>query len=218
MQTALNTSVTSDSKKGRQAVAIFRAAYDKVGLGEEEAQRLNEHPGFAAYLAAGIRRFSETGSVFPVYLEIEVGGKSRHELITELELRGNFVSDWAKDIMSKPTWKPGEQQTVKFTRVKVRDLGFTRNPKTTKIWARISKLGHSLCEPGDGPAIRIALKDQPRGDHFSCAMKQITDSDGNPSVFSVERDGDGEPWLNTDLTSPGFEWDLDDWIAFRLRK
>jgi hypothetical protein len=34
------------------------SAYDKAGLDEERAQILNEHPGFAAYLAQGLRRFS----------------------------------------------------------------------------------------------------------------------------------------------------------------
>ena len=50
--------LTSDSKKGRRAVEIFRAQYDKAGLGDDAGQRLNEHPGFAPYLAQGIRRFS----------------------------------------------------------------------------------------------------------------------------------------------------------------
>lgn len=60
MKKTLNTSekVTADSRKGHQAIAIFRAQYNKAGLTEESAQTLNEHPGFAKYLAEGIRRFS----------------------------------------------------------------------------------------------------------------------------------------------------------------
>lgn len=60
MKKSLNTSalVTADSPKGQTAVQLFRAQYNKAGLGEEGAQILNEHPGFAAYLAQGIRRFS----------------------------------------------------------------------------------------------------------------------------------------------------------------
>ena len=57
---SLNTSalVTADSPKGRRAAETFRAQYSKARLDHERAQRLNEHPGFAAYLLAGIRRFS----------------------------------------------------------------------------------------------------------------------------------------------------------------
>ena len=60
MKKSLNTSalVTADSPKGQRATETFRAQYNKAGLTEETAQILNEHSGFAAYLLAGIRRFS----------------------------------------------------------------------------------------------------------------------------------------------------------------
>ena len=60
MKTSLNTSalVTADSPKGQRATETFRAQYNKAGLDEDSGQRLNEHPGFAVYLAEGIRRFS----------------------------------------------------------------------------------------------------------------------------------------------------------------
>lgn len=60
MKKSLNTSalVTADSPKGQRATETFRAQYNKAGLDEDGAQRLNEHSGFAAYLLAGISRFS----------------------------------------------------------------------------------------------------------------------------------------------------------------
>ena len=59
MKTTLNTSpVTADTKKGRRAIDIYRDQYNKAELNEDSAQILNEHPGFAVYLAEGIRRFS----------------------------------------------------------------------------------------------------------------------------------------------------------------
>lgn len=214
---ALLTSVNADSKKGRRFIEICRAQYNKAELDGEGAQNLNEHPGWPAYLAAVIRQFSAKGPVFPVYLEIETGGKSKDELLTALKADGCEASTWAQDIMGKP----GKKQTVKFARVKVSDLGFT-NPKklptTREIWARIQELGHSLCEPGDGPAIRLALKDQPRGDYFWTAMEQITDSDGGPSVFYVRCDDDGARWLNAAWVYPDSEWGLDGELVFRLRK
>ncbi len=216
-QSALLTSVTADSKKGRRFVELCRAQYNKAELDEEEAQNLNEHPAFAEYLAAGIRKFSAKGPVFPIYLELEVGGKSKDELLVELEAGGFFISDWAKDIMSKPAWKPGEKQMVKFGRATLRELGFTKNPTTREIWARILELGHSLCEPADGPAIRLALN-QPLGDYFWLAMEQITGSGGDPDVFGVCRDVDGESWLDAGWTGLDYEWDLESSVVFRLRK
>ena len=48
---ALSTSkVTSNDDKGRKATDLFRAAYDKAGLFEGRAQRLNENPNFPARL------------------------------------------------------------------------------------------------------------------------------------------------------------------------
>ena len=60
MKKSLNTSalVTADSPKGQRVIETFRAQYNKAGLDDDSAQCLNEHPGFAAYLAEGIRRFS----------------------------------------------------------------------------------------------------------------------------------------------------------------
>lgn len=158
---------------------------------------------------------------FPVFLEIETGGKSREELLAEIASAGMFASDYSKDIMSKEAWKPGKKEKVKFARAKVSDLGFTdpnKLPTTTEIWARIRELGHSLCEPQDGPAIRVAFKDQKRGDYFWAAMEQITDSGGNPRVFCVERDGVGRRWLSTNWVDPDSQWALDDEVVFRLCK
>jgi len=209
---------TADSPKGLKATEVFQAQYNKARLGDEEAQTLNEHPGFAAYLAAGIRQFSAKGPVFPVYVEIEVGGKSKDELVAEIEADGMFVSDLAKDIMSKPAWKPGEKEMIKFARVQVRDLGFTKNPTTREIWARILELGHFLCQPGDGPALRKELKGQVKGDYFWTAMEQITASGGHPDVFYVRCDVGGERWLLGYWVNPCDEWGLGDGIVFRLCK
>ena len=155
---------------------------------------------------------------FPVYLECDVGGASYQALLAELESAGFFVSDWVKDIMKKPAWKPGEKEMVKFGRAKVSELGFTKNPTTREIWARIRELGHSLCEPCDGPAIRLALKDQPRGDYFWTAMEQITDSRGDPYVFCVERSGGGVRWLGAGWAYLDGGWGLGCGIVFRLCK
>ena len=218
---ALLTSVTADSKKGRRFVEICRAQYNKAELNDEEAQNLNEHPGWAAYVAAGIRQFSAKGPVFPVYLEIETGGRSKDKLLSALKADDCEASTWAQDIMGKPAWKPGKKQTVKFARVKVSDLGFTdpkKLPTTREVWKRVQELGHNLCEPGDGPAIRLALKEQPRGDYFWTAMEQITDSGGYPSVFYVSCGGGGTRWLYAAWVYPDSEWDLGGEIVFRLRK
>lgn len=45
----------------------------------------------------------------------------------------------------------------------------------------------------------------------------ISDSDGNPNVFNVERNDNGKLWLDNDWTNPDNRWNLDNRIVFRLR-
>ena len=78
-----------------------------------------------------------------------------------------------------------EAVSIDLARVKVRDLGFTKQPTTNEIWARIRELGNDLCPAEVGPHLRLQFGDQDRGDYFWVAMEQIADSDGNPNVFNV---------------------------------
>ncbi len=217
------TAMPITSKQRKQYYRFVEDAAEQAlveqGLGKEDLQELFTKGGeFQKHLKEGIRKYSTRGPVFPIYLETEVGGKSKDELLAELSAAGIEVSDWAKDIMSKPAWKPGPKERVKFARVKVKDLGFTENPTTSQIWTRILELGYALCEPGDGPAIRRDLKDQPTGDVCWLAMNQITDSGGRPRVFKLERDVRGKRWLRAYWTLPGDQWLLGSEIVFRLRK
>jgi hypothetical protein len=58
------TLLTSDHKKARRAIAIFRAQYDNAGLDADSAQRLNESKPFATDLLALIKRHSATQPSF----------------------------------------------------------------------------------------------------------------------------------------------------------
>lgn len=153
----------------------------------------------------------------PVFLEIEVGGKSAEELIDEIEAGGKFTSVSAESMMRSAAWKPGEKETVRFGRVTVRDLGFTTAPTTSEIWSRIQTLGHFLCQPWDGPALRLALKSQPKDDVFWLAMEQITDCDGYSCVFSLtHRRSNRRLWLYGRCAEPTTEWWLHLEFVFRL--
>ena len=164
---------------------------------------------------------TSTSLAFPVYLEIEVGGKTKETILAELQQPDFFVSDGAQNIISQPAFKSGKKEKVKFGRATVREFGFSdpqNLPTTREVWARIVELGHSLCKSCDGPAIRKALKDQPKGDYFWIAMEQIADSDGDPSVFYFKRDDDGERWLDAWWVNPDGKWLLGSTVVFRLRK
>jgi hypothetical protein len=46
----------------------------------------------------------------------------------------------------------------------------------------------------------------------------INDSDGNPNVFNVNRNGDGKSWLNDNWAKPDNRWNSNNEFVFRLRK
>ena len=119
--------------------------------------------------------------------------------------------------MSQPAFASlTESRTLKLARVKVRDLGFTKTPTTDQIWARIRELGGELCPPQVGPQLRKDFTDQPKGDIFWIAMKQIADSDGSPDVFYLKSNNDGERWLLGRYASPARQWALGSEFVFVL--
>lgn len=154
---------------------------------------------------------------FEVWRALTIGGVSKDDLITRLG-DGFYVSDWAKDIMSKPEFTTApEPDNIQLVRIQVRDLGFTDLPTTAELFARIKEVGE-LCPAEAGPHLRLALTDQPKGDWFWVAMEPITVSDGDPHIFDIKRNDDGKRWLYAYDAVSGSRWDLGDEIVFCLRK
>ncbi|MCR4334643.1 MAG: hypothetical protein NUV47_02865 [Patescibacteria group bacterium] len=169
MKKKLNTSalVTADSPKGQRATETFRAQYNKAGLNDESAQILNEHPGFAEYLAKGISRFSAKApdyglaqSILGVdFISPEEVSKTRtsiiytDEQITALaeSLPSEDVLKWCKDngyaVMPAPptamsTLDVREVQSAHFylkTGGWYADQKFARENKTSFGWLLIKK-------------------------------------------------------------------------------
>jgi hypothetical protein len=163
----LNTSVVNaDSKKGQGAVAIFRAQYNNAQLDEDGAQILNEHPGFAAYLLTGIRRFSTKAPDYTVARSIlgndfvtpeEVAKKRKGVVYTDEQigalanLPSEDVLKWCKDngyaVMPTPptaisTLDVREIQSAHFynkTGGWYSDQKFAREDKTSFGWLAIRK-------------------------------------------------------------------------------
>lgn len=169
---------------------------------------------------AGFKRFlrkENPWNPMALWCTLTIGGISTDELLEQLG-DGFFVSDWAKDIMSKPDFTTLPELTnIQLGRAKVKDLGFTEMPTTTELFTRIKEVG-DLCPAETGPHLRRADKDQPKGTAYWVAMEPIAGSGGGPLVFDVYRSGDGMRWLVTDYADPGFRWVLGYEVVFRLSK
>lgn len=168
-------------------------------------------------MSAAYSVLPEEKKQFPVYLDIEVGGKSKEELLAELKACGCYLSSDAEDIISRMTWELGEKRRIKFGRATIGGLGFTKGPTHQDILERIGALGHAMCEPADGIAIRIADKDQGHRDSYMLAMKAFHDlAEGDSFIFQCVRNRDGLKFLGTTWKDMGFGWFLDGVVVFRL--
>jgi hypothetical protein len=149
---------------------------------------------------------------------VEIGGKTKEQLIAEMEAAHINISDYTKSMMENRDFIPGKNKEVAtLIRLTVADLGFKTSATTDQIYERAQTLGLELCPPDTGPNYRLKYKDQPLNEWVRIGMKQIAVSDGYPNVFDLGRDGDGL-WLDNRWASPDDEWYPDSKFVFRLRK
>ena len=149
---------------------------------------------------------------------IEIGGKSAEQLISEMEVAGINISDYAKSMLNNREFVPGKNpEEATLIRLTVADLGFKSSATTDQIYERAQNLGLELCPADTGPNYRLKYRNQPLNEWIYMGMKQITDSDGYPNVFELERNDDGL-WLDGSWAKPGYEWDPGYKFVFRLRK
>ncbi|TSC91201.1 MAG: hypothetical protein CEN90_583 [Parcubacteria group bacterium Licking1014_17] len=149
---------------------------------------------------------------------ITIGGKTWQELEKEMRARNIKIGDYALDMMKSKEFKTLEQAEVgDYVRLKVDSLGLQGTPTTDQIYARANELGLDLCPTEVGPHYRLQYMNQPLGEYFCIAMKQIAARDGYPYVFSVYRGVDGL-WLSYDWAEPAYQWRQGNGFVFRLRK
>lgn len=186
------------------------------------ADRLGKSLDYAKVMAA-LQRIHD-GNLEPgeflTYLHIMSGGKTREDLHDVFRTTEFILSASALDMMWASEWGQGQSKAVRFARAKVGELGFwgaTMMPTHADVLSRIHRLGHSVCAPYDGPALRLAHIGQPIGDSVSLAMRQIIAADGFPRIFVLSRDERGL-LLDARLMGDDDQWNLDDEIVFRLGK
>ncbi|MDP3793965.1 MAG: hypothetical protein Q8R07_04415, partial [Candidatus Uhrbacteria bacterium] len=148
---------------------------------------------------------------------VEIGGKSAEQLISEMEAAGINISDYAKSMLKNREFVPGKNpEEATLIRLTVADLGFKSSATTDQIYERAQTLGLELCPADTGPNYRLKYQNQPLNEWICMGMKQIADSDGRPDVFLLERD-DGGLWLGGYWARPDREWYPRHEFVFRLR-
>ncbi|MBI2439199.1 MAG: hypothetical protein HYV45_01200 [Candidatus Moranbacteria bacterium] len=152
-------------------------------------------------------------------IESKVGGKSAGTLQEELEAAQINIGGYAESMLKnkKEFIATPELEEMTLIRLTVADLGFKSSATTDQIYKRAEELGLELCPSDVGPTLRLQYQNQPLGEWLYIGMKQIADSDGNPGVFMLARDGGGL-WLDSSWARPSSGWNPDGGFVFRLRK
>lgn len=155
--------------------------------------------------------------VFPIWKSIKLGlHKNDTALRDAIESAGMKIGNWGGQILRR-TATATEETDVDLVVASVAELGFKKGAKYSEICARALELGLELCPAEVGPALRLAYKDQPRGEWLIIAMEAITGSGGGLDVFYVGR-GVGGLWLRGSGGRPDRFWGSGGRFVFVRRK
>lgn len=182
--------------------------------------------GIAEHYFAHMRSLKQ---ILTPFIRIKIRVTTTKKLLEELDAKNIDVSSIGRSLFTEKSFattnKMGEFDLVK---VSLKELGFKKDARadeftTTKFCAEWSEKyldGYviELCEPGDGPELRLQYWDQPKGEVLLMAMCPITAGDGDPGMFHILRSDDGVRQLHLPWAWPQTYWGLSTVIVFRLRK
>lgn len=220
------------------APIVFKCAPDEIAWKPEDVNKKTK--AYIGPLFKGIfeKNIENIHTSFPEAriekADMEIGGLLEQELEQKIENkkdsegRNYQIGSYAKSMMKNPDFAKSVKERLKkleiitLIRLKVKNLGFTKNPTTDELYAKANELGLELCPAETGPHLRLKYekvfkKEQPLYEYLAIAMKQITDSGGSPLVFFIYRHDDGF-WLDDRWAEPTSGWDLGHDFVFRLRK
>jgi len=157
---------------------------------------------------------------------VRIGGMTAEELEKALDEEKIRVSSHALSMLhnekefiepvnKREKERQGETETLRLVRLRVEQLGFTRNPTMKALFNRAKDLGLERCPPETALYERMKDKDQ-ASKRCYIAMEPVRDSAGRPGIFSL-RQLEGGLWLDGSLAPSQGRLRLDNEVVFRLR-
>ena len=208
-------------------LTIFECTQDQIAHNPKE---INENTkAYLGQLQPGIFTKLQEFNIERVYtsfpegkirkMEVEIGGKTKEELLKELKDKKININDYAKDMLqSKDFTILKKAEDALLVRLKISDLFSDNKYHTTdEIYQKAQQLGLELCPAEVGPQLRLNYQEQPLNEWVYIGMKQIADRGGSPGVFELTRGGGGL-WLRRGWAAPDYGWAPGDGVVFRLRK
>jgi hypothetical protein len=129
----------------------------------------------------------------PVYLELEIGGRSKRALVQALERDGCYIGHCAREMIARASFATADvPHTIKLARVQLSTLGVTDWVTWSDVLRAAAKIGAAKVPAEAAARLALELPDQQPGDHFWILMDPITGPDGEPYVFYLASHDDGE--------------------------
>ncbi len=146
---------------------------------------------------------STSPRIFPLYLELKLGGGSKRALLQSLERDGCYVGPSAQEMIASSSFAAAEgARAVRLARVQLRTFGLTEWVGWSDVLKAAAKAGAEKLSPEAAARLRLELPEQQPGDHFWILMDPIIGPDGEPYVFYLACHDDGERRLLGRYVSP----------------
>jgi hypothetical protein len=147
---------------------------------------------------------------------LELSTKTPEQYTKELIDNGNQIYSYAQQILNKIEALKSPEQ-ISLVSFSVEQLGFPNGATLQEIYDKAQSMGLELCPPQVGPELRLSYTDQPNNEYLVIAMEAITDADGDPLLFSVNRNVSG-PCLGFNRGRLDRRWNGINRFVFRSRK
>jgi hypothetical protein len=155
----------------------------------------------------------------PVYLELEIGGGSKRQLLQALDKNGCYVGRRAQDMIAHPSFTiAAGSRRIRLARAQLRTFGFTDWVAWGDILKAVARVGGEKLPAEAGARLWLKLPDRQPGDHFWILMDPILGDGGEPYVFYLVCHDDGERRLLGRYVSPGRRFLPHREIVFGLRE
>lgn len=151
--------------------------------------------------------------------ELIIGGKSVQELKDMMCEKNIQISSRAEDVLDSSEFTTQDNpENIELVRLKVKDLGFTKDFVTIEqLYHRASELGLDLCPAEVGPYQILKDLGQSTRNFYKIAMRQIAGHDGVLKVFTLD-ENEGDFMLHAVHIDPRFYQMSQHRFLFCLRK
>jgi hypothetical protein len=100
------------------------------------------------------------------------------------------IGDAADEILGRPRFPyASEPREIRLVVLSGRELGVTAAEPLAGLYARARRQGLELCPAEVGPLLRLAYRDQPRGETLHIAMEPVATWDGTPTILVLANYG-----------------------------